>query len=422
MQIAQLARKHKDSALHNLHGYIDIYALYGSYKGLNRQSASGVDGERWESYGKGGIRKMTELLTKFKKGTYRAPKVRRVYINKDSGGTRPLGIPTIEDKILQTAVRGVLEPVYEQEFKEFSYGFRPGRSQHQAIDYLFKEVSFGKIRYVIDADIRNFFGEINHGLLRSFLDLRVKDGLVRKMIDKWLKAGIMESGQVTYPVEGTPQGGSISPLLSNIYLHYVLDTWYSEVIQPLLKGRGMIVRYADDFVLGFSELEDAKRVFKVLPKRFEKYGLRIHPEKTKLIDLAGTGKGEDRGFDFLGFTHYLGKSRKGYKVLKRKTSRKKFTGALRRMTTWIKRNRNMRAVDLIAKVNIKLRGHYNYYGITFNSNGIRRYYLAVFKLLHKWLNRRGGCSKNWGHVNNLLKEWQPLFRPKIYHSYSLAKP
>jgi len=287
---------------------------------------------------------------------------------------------------------------------------------------MFEKVSFGRMRYIIDADIQNYFGSINHGQLRDFLDQRVKDGTVRKMVDKWLKAGILEDETLSYPQEGTPQGGIVSPLLSNIYLHYVLDEWFSEVIQPRLKGRSFIIRYADDFVLGFEKAEDANRVMEVLPKRFEKYYLRLHPDKTRIVNLNKSERG-NRSFDFLGFTHYMGKSKKGNTVLKRKTSKKKYSKALIDMEEWLKRNRHNKIRDIIRDLNVKLRGYYNYYGITFNSRRLASYYHQVKALLHKWLNRRGGKSNwQWERFTKLVNQWCPLLKPKIYHSYLLAKP
>lgn len=418
LQIAERARNFRGESLHNLHHYIDFPMLVESYKYLNKQSAKGVDGLTWQDYGEGLNERLETLLQEFKSGRYRAPAIRRVYIPKDKHSQRPLGIPTIEDKVLQSSVRKVIEPIYEEEFKEFSYGFRPGRSQHQAIDLMFRKVSFEKMHYIIDADIKNYFGSINHVFLREFLDKRVNDGVVRRMIDKWLKAGIMESGNISYPDEGTPQGGIISPILSNIYLHYVLDEWFSGQIQPLLKGRSFIIRYADDFIMGFSEKSDAQRVMEVLPKRFAKYDLTLHPEKTKLIDLNNLRGQSDRSFDFLGFTHYLGKSRKGMKVLKRKTSSKKFTKAVTNIDEYIKVNRHMKLKYLIAMLNLKLRGHYLYYGIIHNYKGIHRYYDEVRRKLYKWLSRRGGKTKwNWNSVVKLTEEWQPLIKPLISKPY-----
>jgi group II intron reverse transcriptase/maturase len=369
-QIAERARKYKQEALTNLHQYIDEKLLQESYRNLNKNSSPGVDGKYWHDYSLESQFRIPELLVEFKSGKYKAPPIRRVYIPKGKTGRRPLGIPTIEDKILQESVRRILTPIYEEDFKPFSYGFRSRRSAHQAIEYMFKEVSFKGLHYIIDADIKNYFGSINHGILREFLDHRVKDGVIRKMIDKWLKAGIFEDKQLSYPTEGTPQGGLISPLLSNIYLHYVLDEWFSEQIQPLLSGKSFIVRYADDFVLGFEKASDAERVMEVLPRRFEKYKLELHPGKTKIINLISKRGEGDRSFDFLGFTHYLGKSRKGKAILKRKTSKKKLTVAIGKTQDWIKHNRHSKLNILIPELNAKLRGHSNYYGITFNSKGV----------------------------------------------------
>jgi group II intron reverse transcriptase/maturase len=279
------------------------------------------------------------------------------------------------------------------------------------------------MHYIIDADIKNYFGSIDHGILREFLDFRVKDGVIRRMIDKWLTAGILEDKQLRYPKEGTPQGGLISPLLSNIYLHYVLDEWFSEQIQPLLSGRSFIVRYADDFVLGFENATDAERVMNVLPRRFEKFKLTLHPEKTKIVNLTSTrGKGS-RSFDFLGFTHFLSKSRKGNVVLKRKTSSKKLRQAIANTDAWIRQNRHRKLKELINELNVKLRGHYSYYGITFNYRSINFYFGQVKRCLHKWLNRRGGKNVwNWDRFRKLFETWFPLLKPKLYHCYQPANP
>ena len=418
LQIAERARKFKGEALHNLHQFIDAPLLQESYKKLNKKSAKGIDGKTWQQYGLEFPERRESLLGEFKSGRYKAPALRRVYIPKDKHGQRPIDIATTEDKVLQESVRRVIEPIYEEDFKPFSYGFRPGRSQHQTIEYMFKQVSFQKMRYIIDADLKNYFGTINHGNLREFLDKRVKDGVVRRMIDKWLKAGIMESGNISYPEHGTKQGSVISPILSNIYLHYVLDEWFSEQIQPLLKGKSFIVRYADDFILGFTDKSDAERVMEVLPKRFAKYELTLHPEKTKMIDLNSKRGGSGRSFDFLGFTHYLGKSRKGNKVLKRKISSKRLTRAIVNISKFIKLNRHMKLRELIDAINVKLRGHYSYYGISFNFRGILLYYEQVKRCLFKWLNRRGGKPKwKWDTFIQLVNLWNPLVKPFIAHSY-----
>jgi len=418
LQIAERARKYKQEALTNLQQSIDTELLEDSYRNLNKQSIPGTDGKTWHEYAVTASTRLPELLTEFKSGKYKAPPIRRVHIPKGKTGTRPIGIPTLEDKILQEAVRRTLNPIYEEDFKDFSYGFRKGRSAHDAIEYMFREVSFNGLHYIINADIKSYFDSISHGIVREFLDRRVKDGVVRKMIDKWLRAGVLEGKELRYPSKGTPQGGLRSPLLSNIYLHYVLDEWFSEQIQPLLSGRSFIVRYADDFVLGFANLMDAKRVMKALPKRFGKFDLELHPDKTKIINLNSNRGDGDRSSDFLGFTHYLGKSRKGKTILKRKTNKKKLSNAIAKFNMWLKENRHSKLKELIPDVNAKLRGHYNYYGITFNSKGINSFYEQAKRSLFKWLNRRGGKSNwNWEKFNLLIKEWMPIMKPKIYHSF-----
>jgi len=430
MQIAQRAKNYPKEALTNLHEFIDEGMLTESFYMMNEKSAPGVDKQTWKQYEEQGKQRIPELISSFKNGSYRAPFVRRVYIPKEggkAGDKRPLGLPTIEDKLLATAVNRILTPVYEQIFYRSSYGFRPGKSQHQALEEIYQQVSINGMRYIIDADMKNYFGSIDHQKLREFLDLRIKDGVIRRMIDKWLKAGILNEGQVEYPKEGTPQGSTISPILSNVYLHYVLDEWFTEQIRPLLKGKSFLVRFADDYVMGFTNEEDAKRVMKVLPQRLSKYGLTLHPEKTRLIDLdIKTKKGghEKTTFDFLGFTHYIGKSLKGRRILKRKTSSKKMRLALIRMNKWLKENKDsLKIVELIAKLNQKLGGHYSYYGITFNIRGLYVYYEQVKKLLRKWLGRRGGKNKwTWERVDKLITEWIPLSKPRIYHSHLKAKP
>jgi RNA-directed DNA polymerase len=421
LQIAERIRKFEGEALLNLHPFIDAPLLQESYTQLNKKSARGIDGKTWQQYGQEFPERCESLLGEFKSGRYRAPAIRRVYIQKDKHSQRPLGIPTIEDKVLQESVRKVIEPIYEEEFKAFSYGFRPGRSQHQAIDYMFRKVSFEKMHHIIDADIKDCFGSINHGILREFLDKRIKDGVIRKMIDKWLKAGVMEAGNINYPQAGTPQGSIISPILSNIYLHYVLDEWFSEQIQPLLRGRSFIVRYADDFIIGFSDMSDAERVMEVLPKRFAKYKLTLHPDKTRMVDLNGQRDKSGRSFDFLGFTHFLSKSRKGTKVLKRKTSSKRLTRATTAMLSFIKHNRHMKLSSLIDAINDKLRGHYLYYGITHNFRSIFTVYRFVRRSLFKWLRRRGGKTKwIWDSFISVIDLGCPLLKPFISNSYATS--
>lgn len=423
LQIAERARAFPDEPLTNLHGFIDEAMLADCFDSLNKRGAAGVDGQSWHQYNEQRSERITGLLAAFKSGSNRAPNIRRVYIPKGDGTRRPLGLPTVEDKLLQAAVTKVLTPIYEQFFYPTSYGFRPGKSQHQALEVLFKQVSFNGMRYVIDADMANYFGSIDHGRLRELLDRRIKDGVIRRQIDKWLKAGVLEEGQVSYPTEGTPQGGVISPLLSNIYLHDVLDEWFIEQIQPLLKGGSAIVRFADDFLLLFSDKGEAERVMKVRPKRLGKFGLTLHPGKTKLIELASRRGQKPGTFDFLGFTHYMGRSRKGKRILKRKTSSKKLRMSLRRLNEWFKFNRHKPIRELMHELNQKLRGHYGYYGIRFNSRSLSTYHELVRRMLHKWLNRRGGKRVwTWEKYTGLLLKQIPLEKSRIVHSSILANP
>lgn len=413
MLIAKVASEHAGEALTNLHQHIDEEWLAESLTRLNRRSTPGVDGIKYQEYEKDHQTLLPDLLNRFKSGKYHAPPVRRIYIEKSDGKMRPIGIPTIEDKILQGAVKMVMEPIYEGIFYDTSYGFRTGRSQHQALERIWNEVMNNRILYILEADIENYFGSIDHPQLRAILDERIKDGVIRRQIDKWLKAGVMEDQVLHYEKEGTPQGGIISPLLSNIYLHTVLDAWYDE-IKGLLKGRSFLVRYADDFVIGFELKEDAQRVMNVIFKRFAKYGLRLHPEKTRLVTLSKYDRLPNT-FDFLGFTHYMGLSQNGKRVLKRKTSKKKLRKCLSATQTWIKKNRHMKLCLLTEKLNVKLRGHYNYYGIAGNSYSISKFYRSVCRHLFHTLNRRGGKYMLWDKFNKLIEITYPLLLPKITH-------
>jgi group II intron reverse transcriptase/maturase len=288
---------------------------------------------------------------------YQAPPVRRTYIPKAGSATetRPLGIPTFEDKVLQRAVVMVLEAIYEQDFKDCSYGFRPGRSAHQALQSLWDQTMATEGNWIVEVDIRKFFDTIDHGHLRALLKRRVRDGVLLRLIGKWLNAGVLEEGCLTHPETGSPQGGVISPMLSNIFLHYVLDEWFERDVQPRLKGPSFLIRFADDFAMGFSCEEDARRVLEVLPKRFEKYGLTIHPEKTRLVPFerpsdrpkrSGTSQRVPAGtFDLLGFTHYWGRSRRGYWVVKRKTSRTRIRRGLLALALWCRKNRHRALAD-----------------------------------------------------------------------------
>ena len=365
---------------------------------------------------------LESLLDRFKSGRYRAPAVRRVYIPKDGKGkkTRPIGIPTLEDKVLQRAVLMALEPIYEHDFLDCSYGFRPEHSAHQALEGLWQNLMDIGGGWVIDMDIQNFFGSVDWSRLRSFLDQRVRDGVIRRAIGKWLNAGVLEEGAVWHPEEGTPQGGVISPLLSNIFLHEVLDTWFENEVKPLLNGRAFVVRYADDALLGFEREDDMKRVLAVLSKRFDKYGLTLHPEKTRVVDFHrpswSSKPVKGQSFDMLGFTHYWGRSRKGRWVVKRKTASGRLSRAVKRIGQWCRAHRHDSVAEQHKKLNQKLRGHYGYYGVTGNARALGRFHRMVERLWRKWLNRRSRKAHMiWEKFKHLLRHY-PLAPPRVVHS------
>jgi group II intron reverse transcriptase/maturase len=426
-RIAELARKHPERSFSSLHQVIDLAWLREAAGRVRKDAAAGVDGQTWSDYAPDETtleRNLEALQGSFKAGTYRAPPVRRVHIPKGDGRTRPIGLPTVEDKILQRAVAMVLEAIYEQSFKDCSYGFRPGRSAHDALESLWDGLMNLDGGFVVDADIKGFFDNLDHGHLRSFLSRRVTDGVLRRTIDKWLKAGVMEAGAVTHPETGTPQGGVISPLLANVYLHEVLDEWFERDVLPRLSGRAQLVRYADDFVIICGREDDARRLMDVLPKRFGKYGLELHPDKTRLVHFerprhrpGDTRRKDDRAppetFDLLGFTHRWGVSRQRRWYVERRTATGRFTRALERIRAWCRAHRHDAVPDQHRALVQKLRGHYGYYGITGNSLGLSRFRYEVAKTWRKWLDRRSEHARmTWEKFLRLLERY-PLPPPRM---------
>ena len=398
-RIAELARQSPPLGFTSLNHHLDLPWLAEAYNRTRKDGAPGVDGQTADEYGLNLLDNLSSLLERAKSGTYFAPPVRRVHIPKGTGNdTRPLGIPTLEDKVLQRAVVMALEPIYEQDFLDCSYGFRPGRSAHAALQALWQQVMGLGGCWLVEVDIRKFFDTLDHAQLRALLRQRVRDGVLLRLIDKWLKAGVLEDGELTYPEAGAPQGGVISPLLSNVYLHYVLDEWFEQVVKPCLKGRAFLVRYADDFVMGFACEADARRVLAVLPKRFGKYGLTIHPDKTRLVPFrrpsgrppaaGSTAEPPAGSFDFLGFTHYWSRSLKGNWVVKRKTAGSRFLRAVRKIAAWCRLNRHRPLREQFQTLAQKLRGHYQYYGVIGNLRSLQRFHYAVVCLWRKWLSRR----------------------------------
>jgi RNA-directed DNA polymerase len=431
-RIAQLARQSPEMGFTSLAYFIDLDWLVEAFDCTRKDGAVGVDGQDGEDYAADLMGNLQSLLDRAKSGTYRAPPVRRVHIPKAGSATeaRPLGIPTFEDKVLQRAVVMVLEAVYEQDFKDCSFGFRPGRSAHQALDSLWQQTMAIGGGWIVDVDIRKFFDTIDHGHLRDFLRRRIRDGVLLRLIGKWLNAGVLEDGCLTRPEKGSPQGGVVSPILSNIFLHYVLDDWFEREVRPRLKGRAFLIRYADDFVMGFSREEDARRVMDVLPKRFEKYGLTIHPEKTRLVPFERPG-GDPEGadpesrtppgtFDLLGFTHYWARSRNGNWAVKRKTSRSRFRRGLKALSEWCRLNRHRDMEAQHQTLSQKLVGHFAYYGITGNSPALTRFRTAATWIWKRWLSRRRrGGRMTWDRLNRFLKR-HPL--PPAIAIHSVCRP
>lgn len=401
---------------------IDYEWMLEAYKRTRKSGAVGVDGQTAAEYAADLENNLRRLLERFKSGSYRAPPVRRVHIPKGDGkSTRPIGIPTFEDKVLQRAVVMLLEAVYEQDFKNFSYGFRPGRSAHDAREALRNGLMAMGGGWVLEVDIKNFFDTVVHTTLNQILDQRVGDGVLRRAIGKWLKAGVMEEGLLRKSTSGTPQGGVISPLLANIYLHEVVDLWWDRDVLPRLWGKATLVRYADDVVIAFEREDDARRVLRVLPKRFEKYGLMLHPEKTRLVDFRrptdGPPTGGPRHVDLLGFRLHWEKSRKGPWVIRRKTAPPRFTRACKSLWLWCKVNRH-RPIPVQHRIlSSKLLGHYQYFGVTGNYGRLYALHVKAEGAWRKWLSRRSQKGRiSWSRFKQLLAR-HPLPEPRIVHQY-----
>ena len=425
-RIRRAAKKDKKMQFTNLwHHVYDVNRLREAYYGLNPRSAPGIDGQRWSEYGEKLEENLKRLSGKLREGRYRATAVRRHYIEKSDGRMRPIGIPTLEDKILQRAATEVLNAVYEVEFKGYSYGFRPGRSQHKALDALYIALMKKRVNWVLDADIQAFFDTIDHEWLLKFIGHRIRDGRLLRQIARWLKAGVMEEGKLTRSEEGTPQGGSISPLLSNIYLHYVLDLWVEQWRKRQAHGDVIIVRYADDFVMGFQHKAEATQFLTELRERFIKFNLSLHPEKTRLIELGRPaaverkrrGEGKPETFGFLGFTHICDVTRaRGKFIVLRQTIRKRMGAKLRE----IKEELRDRLNDPIPRTGKWLRavvgGYYRYHAVPRNLPAMLSFYRRVCQLWQTALNRRSHkAATGWKQMYKIINRWLPS--PKVMHPY-----
>jgi group II intron reverse transcriptase/maturase len=384
------------------------------FHSLNKKAASGVDQVSFHEYETDLSANLQKLIENLKQRKYRAKLVRRKNIPKGNGRTRPLGIPAIEDKLLQTAVSLILQAIYEQDFLSCSYGYRPDVGARDAVEALSARLQFGKFGYVVEADIKSFFDRIEHDWLLRMLEERVDDRPFLQLIRKWLKAGVLEEdGEVILPEAGTPQGGSVSPVLANIYLHYVLDLWFEKVVKKHCQGEVLMVRYADDYVCLFQYQQESERFFRELPRRLVKFGLELAPDKTQILRFSRFRIEHGKRFCFLGFEFYWGTSRKGRPQLYARTSRKKLQSSVAEFSDWCKRHRHLGNRKIFAALNAKLRGHYNYFGVRCNYRSLRRFYHRVLRVLQKWLNRRSQRrSCNWEKFWYLTKLYR-VERPRI---------
>ena len=422
-RVAEKARREPKTQFTSLAHLVTVEVLEEAFRTLKKRASPGFDGVTVEEYGRNLRPNLERLHERLRAGQYMAPSVKRTYVPKEGGKQRPIGIPTIEDKVVQSAVARVLSAIYEQLFLGFSYGFRPGRNPHQALEALDQALFRGEVNYVLDVDLRTFFDSMDHGVLRAFVERRMKDRSLLRLIAKWLKAGVLEDGEITHPNTGTPQGGVISPLLANIYLHYVLDIWADKVARRHLRGRFHVVRYADDVVFGFEYRDDAERFAKALRGRLAKYKLSLNEDKTRLIEFGRQalvqaerwGQKPDT-FDFLGFTHISARSRKGRFVVLRQTAAKRLRGATSRVSEWCQRNRHRPVPEQRLHLSSVLRGHYQYYGLTGNLRSLARFHYRLKRIWRKWLDRRSQRGRmSWERFAELLQS-QPLPAPWLPHS------
>ena len=428
--ISERAQREPKCQFTSLAHLLDAQFLEYCYYQLGRDRASGMDGVTWLEYGENLEENLKDLVARLKAKRYKPQPARRVYIPKDEHSKRPLGLPALEDKIVQKGIALILEAIYEADFLDCSYGFRPGRNCHQAVDAVDKTIMRNPINHVIDADIKGFFDNVSHRWMLEFLEVRIVDPSFLLLVRRFLKAGYVDSGFLVATEQGTPQGGNLSPILSNIFLHYVLDLWFEKRIKRQARGACFLVRYADDFVCTIRYQDDARHIERALRERFTQFDLELHPEKTRVISFGRyereNAQWQDRRahtFDFLGFTHFCGRSRKGNFIVGHRTSRKKFRKKCKELNLWLKCTRNFRPVkEWWPILAAKLRGHYQYYGVSGNMPSLQRYYGLALRLVLKWLNRRSQRrSFNWAGFNEYLKHY-PLPPPRIVHNLYTLSP
>jgi RNA-directed DNA polymerase len=421
-RLSELAKADKTTRLLSIAHLLTPAALMAAFEGLRKDASAGVDEVTYREYEQDVWRNIPTLHHRLVSRQYRAQPLRRVYIPKENGKERPISIPALEDKIVQKATGTVLNAIYEQDFRPCSYGFRPGLSPHDALDAIGRTICRGPISYVLEADIQGYFDAIVREQLMAFVERRIGDGSILRLIRKWIHVGVIEDGRLLVTETGTGQGQVISPLLANIYLHYVLDEWFEHEVKPRLRGQAAEIRYADDFILCFQYREDAERVREVLSKRFAKYGLTLHPEKTRLLAFgrsalpSGPGAPQPATFDFLGFTHVCARSRWGRFTIHVRTLRKRLRRSVKAVAQWCQQHRHDPVEDQAAALNAKLRGHYQYYGRPTNFRNLQRFHRLVSRLWHKWLNRRTrGKRLTWDTFHELLHR-HPLLLPRICHA------
>jgi RNA-directed DNA polymerase len=419
-RIAEQAKTRPTMMFSTLAHLIDVEMLREAYQRTRKDSGPGIDGVTAQGYAEKLEANLSKLHERLRQQQYYAPPVKRTYLEKEDGSKRPIGMPAFEDKVVQRAVAMLLAAVYEEDFYDCSYGFRQGRSPHHALRELRNQCAWGNINWIVDGDVSGCFDNIPRGPLLEVIKQRVNDGGIVRLIGKWLNAGVLDGEELFYPEKGTPQGGVISPLLANIYLHEVLDKWFEQDAKPHLQGQCFLIRFADDFVIGCELAGDAQRLLEVLPKRFARFGLTIHPTKTKLVKfsrpkLDDDGKGNGT-FDFLGFTHYWTRGRKGTWVVKRKTAAKRLRRAGKRVWQWCRQHRHDPMSEQQKTLSSKLRGHYQYYGIRSNYASLHRYYEQVLRAWRSWLDRRGGKKRMTLARFKELRAVFPLPPPRIVHS------
>jgi RNA-directed DNA polymerase len=402
--IANKARKDKKYRFANLYTMLNETNLHYCWKFVNKKAVPGVDKVTAREYEKNLPEHISNLVERLKRKSYRANLVLRKWIPKSKDKKRPLGLPVIEDKLLQTGGAKILDAIFDGDFFDFSFGYRLKHGPRQAALALKEKIQFGRFRFLVEADIKGFFNNIDHDLLIKMLQQRINDNAFLRLITKWLKAGILEEdGKILHPIVGTPQGGVVSAILANIYLHYALDLWFEKVVKKHCRGMVYLCRFADDFVCLFEFKTDAERFYRTLPKRLAKFNLELSMEKTNLISFSRFPESEGSSFEFLGFVYRWGYSRSGKKIVIMRTSPKKFRLSLARFTEWIRANRSVRVRRLMKTLNSKLRGYYNYYGVINNFQSINKYFKAVRRILFKWLNRRSQRkSFNWKQFETLL--------------------